>query len=398
MKKDIYIKTSQDTFEDTCLLLEMATTIIQDPEHSFTFHFDKCSILSNTSIAIIGAVSNLIANLYESNFKQVLSSTSLPELLFNAIYDVIVKDNNVKTAIARQAEQEREKDNNKSNNEITYSVVKEKIDELIQNQELINLIIKQHILKTAKNIGVLFNVNSMTNQLKGQLIHCNFLSHFFSEFKTPYPEGKYIGFRVHKKQSEKDNEKIIKHIKDEWLTNEKVLMTPTLKDDIVSRIFELYQNAFGHGIKTASLPIDVISCGFYDEKQHTISLCIVDLGGGICKNVKNFSSKNVHLHAEIQDDMAALQWALKPGNTTKTDSIEDNMPRGVGLDLLKEFVFLNKGTFEIYTNNCFAFINDLGEYQIKPLAFDFPGTVAMIKINCDQEIIYSYKDEQTHYF
>lgn len=296
MKKDIYIKTSQDTFEDTCLLLEMAATIIQDPEHSFTFHFDKCSILSNTSIAIIGAVSNLIANLYESNFKQVLSSTSLPELLFNAIYDVIVKDNNVKTAIARQAEQEREKDNNKSNNEITYSVVKEKIDELIQNQELINLIIKQHILKTA------------------------------------------------------------------------------------------------------SLPIDVISCGFYDEKQHTISLCIVDLGGGICKNVKNFSSKNVHLHAEIQDDMAALQWALKPGNTTKTDSIEDNMPRGVGLDLLKEFVFLNKGTFEIYTNNCFAFINDLGEYQIKPLAFDFPGTVAIIKINCDQEIIYSYKDEQTHYF
>ena len=57
------------------------------------------------------------------------------------------------------------------------------------------------------------------------------------------------------------------------------------------------------------------------------------------------------------------------------------MPRGVGLDILKEFVSLNKGKLEIYTNECCAYVNESGEYEIEELDFNFTGTLALISIN-----------------
>ena len=135
-----------------------------------------------------------------------------------------------------------------------------------------------------------------------------------------------------------------------------------------------------------------MSCGSYDNNTKTISLCIVDLGGGICKNVLEYTRNFAHL-SHIDNDSKALNWALQRGNTTKTDSIVEDMPRGVGLDILKEFVSLNKGKLEIYTNECCAYVNESGEYEIEELDFNFTGTLALISINCQEDIVYSYLDE-----
>ncbi|MFZ7282492.1 hypothetical protein ACLSZW_02215 [Avibacterium avium] len=397
MVEDIHISTTSNEFKDICTLLKKTIEIINNPARSFTYHFNNCSILSNSAIAIIGATSNLIEKLYEKKITDFLSSQDFIVHIHEAVMAILESEES-KKLLSKKIQEKINLNPNISINKITKEVIVNQINSILSSPNSFRPLLSNYINQKVERSGVLFNVESMTNQLKGQLIHCNFLSHFVSDFESPYPEGKYIGFRVHKNNNESDTEKIINHIKNEWLTDDRVKLSPRLKEDVVSRIFEIYQNAFGHGIKNVEPPRNVISCGDYDEKNDTISLCVVDLGGGICKNVMGYLSKAPHLKPLISDNASAIRWALERGNTTRTDSIVDDMPRGVGLDLLKEFVALNKGKLEIYTNDCLAFVDAQGNYDIKQLDFDFPGTLALITINCSQEVFYSYNDEAPNYF
>jgi len=47
---------------------------------------------------------------------------------------------------------------------------------------------------------------------------------------------------------------------------------------------------------------------------------------------------------------ACLKWAFECGNSTCTGDVS----RGLGLNLLKEFVRLNQGKLEIYNNDGYA--------------------------------------------
>ena len=391
--KPITISTKKETKNDIVSMLKIAQKVIDHPEHSFTFSFNHCSFLDCSSISILGAVANLLSHLYDKERRNIFNRKGW-EIKFQKeisnIVDFILKDNFLRKEFNSQVE------NIKKLKELdTSEAIKIVLTDTINSPKFMGIVAKSFVNHHAKKIGVMFDVNSMSNQLRNQLINCNFLSHYHADFVTPYPEGRYIGFREHKKYNEEDNEKIINHIKNEWLMSEKIHLSPTLKEDIVSRIFELYQNAFGHGVSKVIKDgnhIDVVSCGSYDNNTKTISLCIVDLGGGICKNVLEYTRNFAHL-SHIDNDSKALNWALQRGNTTKTDSIVEDMPRGVGLDILKEFVSLNKGKLEIYTNECCAYVNESGEYEIEELDFNFTGTLALISINCQEDIVYSYLDE-----
>ncbi|MBE2895734.1 hypothetical protein HPC38_02420 [Pasteurellaceae bacterium HPA106] len=393
--KYINISTKRDTRDDIVSILKTIQKIIDEPENSFTFLFKKCEYLGCASISILGAIANLLSNLYRKERRNILSSissggewtTKFKDEIQN-IFDAVLREDDLRNAIYYHVENVKKK--NKVNTNEALKIV---MTDIINHKEFIHLLTTLFIERHAKKIGVMFDVNSMKNQLRKQLINCNFLSHYHADFKTPYPEGKYIGFREHKRSNEGGDEKIINHIQNEWLTNEKIHLSPLLKQDIVSRIFELYQNAFGHGVSKAleeNNNIDVVSCGSYDNGSKTISLCIIDLGGGICKNVLEYTRNFNHL-CHIDNDQKALAWALKRGNSTKTDSIDEDMPRGVGLDILKEFVVLNKGKLEIYTNSCRAFIGESGEYEIEELGFNFGGTLAFISINCQEDVVYLYQ-------
>ncbi len=389
--KIIHLNTQYDNSQDTEKMLELSVGILNDVAHSFTFQFDKCSYLSCSAIALMGAIASLTSSLYLEEKKKVLARKDFPSLLQRevaSIFKHLLDNKHLRPLVVEKLNEIKARtDGHFTMNESVQLI----LQDLFNNQEVVRFIINLVQENNADKIGVMFNVGSMSNQLKNQLINCNFLSHFIAEYKNPYPEGRYIGFRMHK--DEDNSENIVQHIKNEWLTDERVRMSPSLKEDIVSRIFELYQNAFGHGILKSKIPLEVISCGAYDDMAKTITLCIVDLGGGICQNVVDFASRNEKLSMQISDNKSALEWALKRGNTTKTDSIVDDMPRGVGLDLLKEFVHLNEGSLEIYTNDCKASIDEQGKYQVESLPFNFKGTMALITINCDTKVVYSYENE-----
>jgi hypothetical protein len=225
-----------------------------------------------------------------------------------------------------------------------------------------------------KRCGVMFKVDSMSPLILNRLIENNFLSHFSQEGFEGYPEGGYIGFRQHR--GFLDVNSIASHLSNDWLTDEKVSISPELKSAVISRILEIFLNAYGHGILTSNLiDFHVISCGQYVKKEKILKLTVVDFGCGIIKNVQK------HLNSSISD-IQAMEWALTRGNSTRTDSVKD-MPRGLGFDLLCEFVTLNKGEFQVYSNSCCAKVVD-NNYFVKKLPIPFNGTAVTIKINCDE--------------
>lgn len=105
-------------------------------------------------------------------------------------------------------------------------------------------------------------------------------------------------------------------------------------------------------------------------------MTVVDFGCGIIENVKE------HLRADISN-VNAMKWALETGNSTNTDSMDENIPRGLGFGLLSTFVSKNRGDFSVYSNSCCAKVLDNGTYSVSQIKIPFSGTMVSIAINCD---------------
>jgi hypothetical protein len=240
-----------------------------------------------------------------------------------------------------------------------------------------------NVLATA---GVMFDVNSMSDLIGEKLISNNFLSHFTQLGFEGYSTGDYIGYREHTTVLDEDN--IAEHLNDQWISDEKVSLSPALKESVVSRIFEIFMNAYGHGAAIQEVvKLGVYSCGQYDKKDKTLNLSVLDFGPGIVNNVMKHKQ-------EIKNDLNAMKWALTRGNSTGTDSIRENMPRGLGFDLLAEFVKINEGEMRIFSNGVCAKLKNGNDFVVERSKYDLSGTLVSIKINCDDKH-YKFKSEIT---
>lgn len=229
--------------------------------------------------------------------------------------------------------------------------------------------------KSFSTAGVMFLVDTMSSLISEHLIQNNFLSHFTQENFSGYPEGDYIGYREHNNQLHDDN--IASHLNENWLSDEKISLSDLLKNAIVSRIFEIFMNAYGHGASVQDIKqLGIYSCGQYDKKEQKLNLTVLDFGPGIINNVKLNE-------VDINDDLIAMKWALKRGNSTRTDSKNIDLPRGLGFDLLKEFVKINDGEMRIYSNGVYAVVSGKSEVRVARSKYELGGTLVSIKINCD---------------
>jgi len=105
-------------------------------------------------------------------------------------------------------------------------------------------------------------------------------------------------------------------------------------------MWEIYSNAFEH----SSTDIGVFSCAQHYRSRNDLILSAVDFGRGIPENVRLFLRRQ-HVDEESVSKLsgaACLKWAFERGNSTCTEGIA----RGLGLDLLKEFVRVNRGKLE----------------------------------------------------
>ena len=100
-----------------------------------------------------------------------------------------------------------------------------------------------------------------------------------------------------------------------------------------------------------------------------LDFTVADLGVGIPQNIKEYT--NLEFSPE-----KAIAWATEEFNTTK----RGNLPGGLGLKILCDFIDLNGG--------CIQIVSDAGYWQrraskvvTKPLSYPFPGTVVSVEIN-----------------
>lgn len=177
--------------------------------------------------------------------------------------------------------------------------------------------------------------------------------------------GNSIPFR---EDAKADKNSLMDYLKSHWLGRGWVSVSHALRDVIVGRVYEIYANAFEH----AESAIGLFSCGQHFPKRRELNLTVVDFGVGIPSNVRIFVQRpNLQAHK-------ALEWAFRPGTTTKPNG----MGRGMGLDMLRQFVSLNKGKLEVYSHDGHAIIDGAG-VRVQTRANFFEGTLVNLSLVCD---------------
>lgn len=200
-----------------------------------------------------------------------------------------------------------------------------------------------------------------------------------------YPSTGWDGNSIpYREDNSLDMNGIMDYLTYNWIGKGWVQVSNRLRDAIAGRMWEIYSNAFEH----SGTEIGVFSCGQHYWRQNYLILSAVDFGRGIPANVRSFLRQYVEeaLVAKLSG-AACMKWAFERGNSTCSGGIA----RGLGLDLLKEFVRLNQGKLEIYSNNGYAIVDRYGErYENRDISFE--GTVVHITLRCDENL-YRFRDE-----
>lgn len=178
----------------------------------------------------------------------------------------------------------------------------------------------------------------------------------------------------------KNMNSIMDYLTDFWLGRGWLHVSEKLRNAIVEKMWEIYDNVFEH----SDGPVSVFSCG--EHIQDDLLLTVVDFGTGIPKKVHHyFLNKDPHAAKLKPSDY--LEWAFQPGNSTSMERVA----RGLGLDLLQEFVRTNRGKLEVYSNDGYVVVDQEGvRYVDSNVSFD--GTVVHITLRCDEKL-YHFKDE-----
>ena len=144
-------------------------------------------------------------------------------------------------------------------------------------------------------------------------------------------------------------------------------------------IFEIFSNAKSHSFTK----LGIFSCGQFFPRRNKLDFTVADLGVGIRQNIEEC------MGLEFSSEQAIV-WATEANNTTR----RDNVPGGLGLKLLREFIDMNGG--------CIRIVSDRGYWQrvdkttsTTSLKDPFPGTVVSVEINTSDSQSYALTSEFT---
>lgn len=152
-------------------------------------------------------------------------------------------------------------------------------------------------------------------------------------------------------------------------------MSLQLKKKIAESIYEIFVNAQMHSGSEY-----IYTCGQFFPNKHKIEFTIVDMGRGFKNGINERFNSNL-------TSTQAIQWAIQDGNTTKRDT-----PGGLGLSLLKDFIKLNGGKFQIISDNGFY---EMGSDELfKLMNTPFPGTIVNMEFITNDKSSYCLSSEE----
>lgn len=226
-------------------------------------------------------------------------------------------------------------------------------------------------------LGHKLNTVTLTNILplvEEVLSKNGFLSHY-GRNKIPDRWGTTIPYTRFKVQ---DDRYFANYIKNELMQRSEIpVMSLGLLKKFRESIFEIFSNAVLH----SRTQLGIFSCGQFFPKRNQLDFSVTDLGIGIRKNVK----ENTGLNLSPQH---AINWATEGRNTTKRGQI----PGGLGLKLLVEFIDLNRGRIQIVSDAGY-WLREGGETFTAQLSQPFPGTVVSLEINTADTKSYALSSE-----
>jgi len=157
------------------------------------------------------------------------------------------------------------------------------------------------------------------------------------------------------------------HLRDKGIPR----MSQPLEAKFFESIDELFQNCALHS--KADL---VFSCGQLFPKMRVLEFAIADTGIGIAKSLERIG--------KFYRPDRAIEWAMHHG----TSRIGD-VPGGLGLKIIREFIELNGGEITV--------VSDQGFWQMrrrssvaKLLPFRFPGTAVTLKVDTSDTNFYDF--------
>lgn len=168
-----------------------------------------------------------------------------------------------------------------------------------------------------------------------------------------------------------DGPAVMEYLQTSWLGRKWVNVSDELASAIQGKVWEIYANCFEH----SRSKVGVFTCGQHYPNEKRLGLCVIDFGVGIPHKVRSFLRKP-HLRPE-----EALKWAFRSGTSTSSDKRKG---RGIGLNLLKEFVELNDGQLSIYSDGGHARVTGGGEV-FRRVSSPFQGTIVDIRFICDED-------------
>lgn len=204
-------------------------------------------------------------------------------------------------------------------------------------------------------------------------IQKNFTTHKNSNKPISSDVVKFNHFKGDLNSDVELSREIRSYIDDDWLKNDWIRISETLKQDISAKMYEIFANALEHSKST----VGCFACGQKYEETSEFVLSVIDLGVGIPGSVKKFLNEPIN-------DTEAIAWAFKNNNTTRSNKVG-----GLGLDLIAEFLSLNHGELSIYSNNVCYRIKDK-KVIIVPIETFFPGTIVNIRLRIDKNSFYLY--------
>jgi hypothetical protein len=144
-------------------------------------------------------------------------------------------------------------------------------------------------------------------------------------------------------------------------------MKAPLEKKFRESIFEIYENAVFH----SQTMLGIFACGQYFPRKELLKFSITDLGIGIRNNLY----QNLKLNYAPE---RAISWALDGVNTTR--QCLGGTPGGLGLKLIKDFIYTNGGRMMIISDGGYWSFKD-GKEDLRRLTLAFPGTAVNITIN-----------------
>lgn len=158
-----------------------------------------------------------------------------------------------------------------------------------------------------------------------------------------------------------------------------ITLSEKCRDLLFKNIYEIFSNAVEH----SHSKYGVFACGHWMPQKKKLVFSVCDTGTGIPRTIKQ---KNASLSSA-----QALDWALKRGNSTK--QLSDGVPRGLGLSDLKDFIQLNNGDLNIFTNDVYYKCSDTE--ATTSLRYDILGTLITLTITADYNHVYILREERS---